>query len=171
MDYSRILVSTFIAVALLTLCATAAVDPLFDIQQISLDVNNASAVRDLLSRLRPELLPPPKALPPKLMPGFSPTRKGLLDTRQSCTGNQNNYCFGNTQSYCASCGLCCIQAAGGWCCPSSGFICCPAATVNGGSGCCPDWQLCQSSGCVDPSYVSLIIWTFSDQKDRRRRNH
>lgn len=170
---SEILACALVALALLASCAIATVGSSFDIQQISLDVNNASAVQDLVSELRPKLLPPPKAVPPKIgrmrpttLPGFSPLRKGLLETRQSCTGNQNNYCFGNSQSYCANCGLCCIQSSGGWCCPpaSSGFICCPAATANSGGGCCYDWQFCQSTGCVDPSWVLLIILAFAYKK-------
>jgi hypothetical protein len=154
---SRNLMSPLLLQFLLVSGLIATVAPVFDINQIRVDIN-ASAAQELVSRLRPKLLPPPSAFAlsttsadAKSRSRFSPRRLGLLESRQSCTGNADNYCFGTATSWCGSCGLCCIQAAGGWCCPSSGAICCPAATVNQGSGCCHDWQLCQSSGCVDPS--------------------
>jgi hypothetical protein len=121
------------------------------------DCENSTSVEALVAELRAELVPPPTAFPTKVY--RTPPQAGMgisqavLGARDTCSGNTNNYCFADSTSFCPSCGLCCTQAAGGWCCASTGVICCPAATTNGGSGCCYNWQLCESSGCVDPSYV------------------
>jgi hypothetical protein len=156
------LIVTFLAIACSTVLGYA-VDPGTELQS-PIDIYNPRELEEYAKALRRKHLYPRPAHPSNrtisnLAGRLQDPFAGIsLRTRQTCTGNVDNYCFGDDTSFCSDCGLCCTQAAGGWCCITNGGSvaknCCPADTglADGQQGCCDTWQTCeQDTGCTDPT--------------------